>query len=265
MNNEKLKERVGISAGGLAFRDCGDKAAPALFLVNSIGLSSKVWDAQKEVFSARFRTVLYDPRGHGESKGMAPARSIAELGNDLLELADELGIRRFSVCGLSLGGLVAIWVAAHAPDRIERIVVACSSAHPNDAAKWTARIEQARAEGMRQVVERGSAGWFTPEFAVAHADLLAQLRDEVTKCDVEGYAGCCEALRDADLRPDLPGITAPTLVVAGAQDRGFPLPHAKAIADGIPGSRLVVLEHAAHFACVEKPEQFNQACLAHFS
>jgi 3-oxoadipate enol-lactonase len=259
-----IEENVGRTTKGLAFRDCGDRLAPVLIFVNSIGLTHAVlWNWQLPVFVSRYRTILYDQRGHGASATPAGFYDIADLGCDLVELLDELKIVRASICGISLGGLVAMWVAAKRPERVERLVVVCSSAHPNDEAKWSARIELARKEGMHVVVSQGSKGWFSVPFAETHSDLLQQMRDAYARTDVEGYAGCCAALRSANLIPLLPSISAPTLVIAGGLDRGFPPQHAQMIVASISGSRLLVFEDAAHIACIEKAADFNRAVLDH--
>lgn len=251
------------SAKGLSYRIDGPAGAPALVLSSSIGMTTTLWDAQVPAYAKHFRTIRYDQRGHGASAAPPPPYTMADLGTDVVDLLDELHIEQASVCGISLGGLVAMWLGAHHPRRVARLVVACSSAHPNDDAKWTARIAQARTEGMRSVVNQGSKGWFTPAFAEAHADLLERMRSIVATTQVEGYVGCCMALRSANLLSDLPSIEAPTLIVAGAQDRGFPIAHAEAIRAGIRNSRLVVLNDAAHIACVEAAEPFNQITLKH--
>ncbi len=251
------------SANGLSYSVDGPADAPALVLVNSIGLTATIWDGQVPAYSRHFRTIRYDQRGHGASRTQPPPYTIADLGGDLIGLLDELGIGRASICGISLGGLIAMWVGAHHPDRVDRLVLACTSAYPHDDAKWFARVKQARTEGMRAVVEQGSKGWFTPAFAAAHPDLLERLRSIVAKTAVDGYVGCCDALRTANLLPDLAAIAAPTLIVAGGQDRGFPIAHAEALRTGIRDSRLFVLDDAAHIACVEAPEAFNRITLEH--
>ena len=254
----------GRTAKGLSYRIDGPERAPVLVLVNSIGMTATMWEATLPAYARHFRTIRYDQRGHGLSAAPPAPYSMEDLGGDLIALLDELGIKRASICGISLGGLIAMWTGAHHPGRIERLVVACSSAHPNDDAKWTARVMQARAEGMRSVVEQGSKGWFTPAFAAANPEILRRLQDVVAKTAVEGYVGCCDALRTVNLLPELSAISAPTLVVAGSHDRGFPIAHAEAIRDGIKNSRLVVLD-AAHIACVEVPEQFAQVTLEHLT
>jgi 3-oxoadipate enol-lactonase len=257
--------QTGRTRRGLSYRIDGSGNAPAVVLVNSIGLTTILWNHQRPAFERDFRVVCYDQRGHGSSEIFPAPYSIADLGGDLVTLLDELDISRASICGLSLGGLVATWTAANHPGRVDRLILACTSAYPNDDKKWSARISQARAEGMKSIVEGGSKGWFTPRFRDSQPEIGEQLKEAYVSTSVEGYVGCCEALRTANLLPDLAKISAPTLIVAGRQDRGFPVDHAVALHEGIKGSRLVVFEDAAHFASVEKSEEFNRLAIAHLT
>jgi len=252
-----------ISGHGLAYQIDGRCDAPPLVLINSLGMTTVLWDGIAPDYARHFLTIRYDQRGHGASTADPVPRSVADLGADLIALLDDLGIGRVSICGLSLGGLVAMWVAANAPDRVDRLVLACTSAHPNDEAKWVARVDQVLSHGVASVTPQGSQGWFTAAFAASHPDLMAKLRREVELASAVAYAGCCEALRTANLLPLLPKISAPTLIIVGGHDRSFPIAHANAIHHGIADSRVVLFDDAAHIACVEIPERFAQASLDH--
>jgi 3-oxoadipate enol-lactonase len=241
----------------------GLQDGPVIVFINSIGMTMPIWDTQVPELSPRMKVVRYNQRGHEGAPVPDGPYSLADLGTDLIDLMDSLGLERASICGLSLGGLVAMWTAAHAPDRIDRLVVACSSARPADPAKWSSRATLARTAGVPAVIAQSSLGWFTPEFAHAHADVLERLRAAAGRTPSEGYAGCCDALRTADVIDDLPSIAAPTLVIAGERDRGFPLDHARAVQQGIAGSELVVLPDTAHIAPVESPAAFGAALRHH--
>lgn len=246
-------------ASALHIESDGPLDGPSLVFVNSIGLDAGMWRPQVAAAPRGLRTVTYDQRGHGRSAAPAGPYSIAELGGDLVALLDSLHIERASVCGLSLGGMVAIWLAAHHPERVERLIVSCTSALPGDPEKWRSRSVTVREGGMRAFVRNTKRGWFKPDFATAHPGLVADLEEVLANTSAEGYASSCAAIENLDLRPELGTIVAPTLVIAGGADLGFPVDHSEVIRDGISGSTLTVIENAAHLANLEATEAFNTA------
>jgi 3-oxoadipate enol-lactonase len=189
--------------------------------------------------------------------------TIAELGGDLVALLDRLGVERASLAGVSLGGMVSLWTAAHHPDRVDRLVPGFTSAQLGPPEGWHQRAALVRAEGTGAVADAVIGRWFTPAFAAREPELVRAFRDTIAGTPAEGYASCCHAIETMDLRPDLGAITAPTLVLAGSADPSTPPVHAAAIAEGIPGARLRVLEGAAHLGNVEQADVYNAALVAH--
>lgn len=218
-----------------------------LVLVGALGTTSEMWEPQLPAFSERFRVVAYD---------YAPPErpALGELGGALL---DRLGRERVSLCGLSLGGLMGMWVAAHAPERIERLVVACSSARFGPPERWTERARTVRAEGMEAIADGQLERWFTPAF-----EERERYRRMFVSTDPEAYASFCDLLAVADLRSELRAIQAPTLVIAGEQDPAVTREETTLLANEIPDASLVTLP-AAHLANVEQPSAFTRAVLAH--
>jgi len=208
--------------------------------------------------------VRYDHRGHGGSPVPPGPYSLEQLAGDVLALLDDLGIERASVGGVSLGGMIAMWLAAHAPERVERLVVCCSSAHMPPASAWHERAAAVRAAGsVGAVVDAVAERWTTPGFRAAHPEVVEGLRAMLVETPPEGYAGCCEAIAGTDLRAALPSISAPTLVIVGEQDPATPPPHGRAIAGAVPGARLESLSPAAHLAGVEQPDACAALILEH--
>jgi 3-oxoadipate enol-lactonase len=228
----------------------GPEDADVLVLSNSIGTTLEVWDRVVPAFAGRHRVVRYDHP--------ADANSVPMLADGLPALLDELGLRRVSICGLSIGGAVGMWLAATAPERVERLVLACTSARFGPPSGYRERAALVRAEGMAAVADVSMERWFTTRFADT-----ARYRAMLVSTPAETYAGTCEALAAWDFRDRLGEIAAPTLVIAGAEDPATPPAHAELIAAGIPGAQLLVLEDAAHFAQVERPEAFAEAVLDH--
>jgi 3-oxoadipate enol-lactonase len=183
---------------------------------------------------------------------------MADLAGDALALLDSLGIDRVAWCGLSMGGCVGMYLASEAPERINRLTLCCTSSYWPDPSAWSDRIAAVGSGGTGPIAEAVVSRWFTPAFAAAHPDVVADAVAQVTGTPDDGYVGCCEALRVFDHRDRLGAITAPTLVIAGSADPSTPVePHARTIVDGIPGARLEVLD-AAHLATIERSEQATE-------
>jgi 3-oxoadipate enol-lactonase len=226
---------------------------PVLALPSSLGTTAQLWDANVPSWSDSFRLLPYDQRGRG---------SVAELGGDLLELLDEHGVERVSVCGLSLGGATAMWVAANAPERVDRLVLACTSARFGKPEPWLERAAIVREQGLEPIADAIVARWFTP---AAPPELVARFRRMLVATPPPAYAACCEALARWDFRDRLAEIDAPTLVIAAAQDPATPPEHAELIARGIPDAKLVVLADAAHLANVEQADEFSRLVTEHLA
>jgi 3-carboxy-cis,cis-muconate cycloisomerase/3-oxoadipate enol-lactonase len=247
----------------LAYELSGPEQAPVLVLGNSMGTTSAMWDEQLAALTGRLRVLRYDHRGHGASEAPPGPYRIEQLGRDLLGLLDDLGLDQVSFCGLSLGGMIGIWLAANAPDRIDRLALCCTAATVNGEV-YLERAAKVRAGGTGSVVAEVVDRWFTPAFRRAAPHQVERAVAMLLATSEEGYAGCCEALAAMDLRAGLPAITAPTLVIAGADDLATPLARAEAIVAAIPKARLEVVAGAAHLANIEQPEQVTRLLLDHF-
>jgi 3-oxoadipate enol-lactonase len=242
----------------------GPPGAPALVLGGSLGTTGAMWEPQPPALAGRFRVIRYDHLGHGGSAIPQGPYTVDLLGRDLLRLLDDLGVPRAHYAGLSLGGMVGMWLAAHAPERVDRLTLLCTSAWLGAPEAWRQRAATVRAAGVEAIADAVVAHWFTPPFAEVRPRVVAAYRAMLTATPVAGYAGCCEAIAVMDLRADLGKVAAPTLVIAGADDPAISVEHAGAIVDGIAGARLVVVDHAAHLANVEQPERVGRLLLEHF-
>lgn len=251
-------------AARLHHRDDGPRDAPALVLSSSLGATGAMWEAQIAELSSRFRTIAYDHRGHGGSERPPGPYSVADLGEDVIALLDELDVARAHFCGLSLGGMVAIWLGAHAPERIASLAICCSSAHPGNEEMWRGRAETVERDGsVAGVADAIVARWTTPGYAAAHPEAVARLRQMLASQPPDGYAPCCRALAGLDLRAELAQITAPTLVVSGAGDEALPPIHQQLIADALSGGRMASIDPGAHLPNVEQPAVFNKLVSDH--
>jgi 3-oxoadipate enol-lactonase/4-carboxymuconolactone decarboxylase len=241
----------------------GPADAPVLLMGGSLGTRLAMWDPQLAALGARW-VIRFDHRGHGRSPAPPGPYSIADLGADALALMDRLGIERADYCGLSIGGMVGQWLAINAPERIGRLVLICTAPDTLNPDAFRDRARTVREAGTTEVVaDAVVANWFTEPYATAHPDVIARHRQMIVDTPVEGYAACCEAIAGHNVRDGLSQITAPTLVIAGAQDRAIPPSQGEAIAAGIPGSRLQIIDPAAHIASVERADTVNALIAEH--
>lgn len=251
-----------MTAVAVAHAVAGPADAPVVVLSNSLGATRGMWDPQVPAVAERFRVVTYDTRGHGESPAPAGPYRLDDLVDDVVALLDALGVRRAHVAGLSLGGMTALRLAAREPARVAGLAVLCSSAR-TDPQGFLDRAALARAEGTASFAPAVVSRWLTPAFAAQHPDLVARLEAMVSGADDEGYAACAEVVGGIDLRADLGRITAPTLVVSGAEDPALPPEHQRLIAEGIPGAGFLSVSPGAHLANLEQPQRVTGALLAH--
>ena len=234
----------------------GPPDAPPLLLSSSLGATAQMWEPQLEL-ADRFRIVRYDHRGHGRSPVPSGRYELADLGADALALLDRLEIERAHLVGLSLGGMVAMWVAAHAPERVGRLVLLSTSAKLGPPQAWADRATAVRAGGTGAIADTVVGRWFTPEYASAHPDVVRRFRDMIAATPPDGYAACCGAIERMDLEPELTRIRAAALVIAGTDDPATPPVHAERIVAGISGATLELLPRAAHLANVSAADTVN--------
>lgn len=234
----------------------GPEGAPVVAFSNSLGATLEMWDAQARALAGRYRVLRYDTRGHGRSPVVDAPASIETLADDLIGLLDALGIDRAHVVGLSLGGMTAQALAARRPERVHGLVLMATSAHLPGA--WNERAALVRAQGTAAIADATMSRWFTPAFAQTAPALLAAQRAEFLGIDPRGYAVCCEAIGTMDLRATDAAITAPTLIIAGADDPATPPAMSEDLRARIADSELIVLPRAAHLLAVERADLVNR-------
>lgn len=244
----------------LYWRADGEAGKPVLLLLNSIGVDMGLWDRVVPQLASRFRVVRMDARGHGASDAPPGDYSLDDLADDALAVLDAAGAARAAVCGISLGGMVAMSLALRAPERVEALVLACTSA-AMDAAAWQARIDLVRAEGLAAIADMAMERFFSERFRRQAPAVVATTRAGLLAISADGYVGCCAAIRDMDLLDRLSAIGAPTLVIAGERDVSTPFAgHGERIADAIPGAKVAKLD-AGHLPSLEAPGAFAGAVL----
>lgn len=252
----------------LSYRVDGPAGAPPLVLLNSIGTGTPMWEPCVGPLREHYQVVRVDTRGHGDSPAAPPQprpQRIADLAADVLGVLDRLGATRVDLAGLSLGGMTALWIAAHHPGRVGRLALLCTTAYLPPTQNWTDRAATVRSTGGTEVIADAAVGrWVTPALAARDPELVASLRGMLTGTDAESYAQCCEAIAAMDQRADLGRVAAPTMVIGARQDPATPPEHQRALAAGIPGARLELLEDCAHIATVQQPARVAALLLDHF-
>jgi 3-oxoadipate enol-lactonase len=227
-----------------------------LVLAGSLGSTLDMWEPQLPVLTERFRVVRVDHPGHGGSP-LLYVSSVEGIAAEVVALIDELGLARVSFCGLSLGGAVGMRLALDVPERLDQLVLCCTSMRFATPEFWDERARAVREGGVEAIADAVLERWFTPGFAD-----LRRYREMLVATPQEGYARCCEGLREWDVRGQLGAVRAPTLVVAAADDPSTPPDGLEAIAAEIPGARLVVIDGARHLVNVERPDEVNQALVS---
>ena len=246
----------------IRYRIDGAGKGPVVTLANSLGTTLSMWDPQIQRLSSLCRVLRFDQRGHGGSSAPPGTYTIEDLGQDLVALLDRLEIETTAICGVSLGAMTAMWVAAHHARRVTSLVLACTAPFLGPPEPWLERASRVRSDGMSVLVETLLERWFPAGLLASRPDLRAQVVGMLERCDPGGYASCCEAVGTMDLRADLGAIVAPALVVAGADDPVTPARGALALAGSL-GAGLLVLPGASHLANLAAPEAFTAAVETH--
>jgi 3-oxoadipate enol-lactonase len=235
----------------------GDKQ-PVLVFSNSLGTDFSMWDPQMAELERRFRILRYDTRGHGKSSVIPGDYTIEQMGRDVIGLLDLLRLDRVHFCGLSMGGMIGIWLGIHAPGRLHRLVLCNTAARIGTKEMWNARIATVRKNGMKSVAAAVIERWFTPEFRASCGEKVGWAQQMIENSPAEGYAACCAAIQDMDQREAVAQIKVPTLVIYGASDSVIPPSDSHFLGDQIQGAVTVELP-AAHLSNVEQPARFTEA------
>jgi 3-oxoadipate enol-lactonase len=246
----------------LSYSLIGDAAKPMLVMSSALGTTRAMWDSQ-QALGEEFSLLLYDHRGLGDSPAPRGPYTIDDLGGDVIALLDSLGAESVSFCGISLGGMVGMWLAANHRERIRSLVVMCALSRLQPAERYIERAAAVRADGIGPIASGVVARWFTPGFGEQHPAVLGQFTDALAGMTAEGYASCCEAIASADLRTAIHRIDAPTLLIAGADDPFVPATSAVMFGASFHDASVAVVSDAAHLVNVEHPDVVNRLVLEH--
>jgi 3-oxoadipate enol-lactonase len=249
--------KVEVNGSRLFYKLSGTATGPVLLFSNSLGTTVDMWEPQLAAFESRYRVLRYDMRGHGQSDMTGPC-SIADLGQDVVALLDELRIPKVHFCGLSVGGVIGQWLGANAAQRLASLVLCNTAAKIGTPEIWNQRIAAVTQDGMASITDAILQRWFTPAFRDRSPDIMAAWRAMLLANDPRGYVLVSTAIRDMDQRDLVRNIRLPTRIIAGDHDPGTTVEDAEFLASRIPGATLVRLP-AAHISNVEATSLFNTA------
>jgi 3-oxoadipate enol-lactonase len=241
------------------WRTDGNPDLPALVLSNSLGTDHTLWDPILDELLKHFYVVRYDTRGHGGSDAPAGDYTLNELTDDVQAVIAAARLTKYDFCGISLGGMTGMELAARRPIGLRRLILSNTGAE-FPAGTWDQRITAIKQGGMAAVVDGILGRFFTPDFVTKNSIGLQRVRNAVLTGAPQGYIGCCSAIRDMELYPRLSQIQVPTLVIVGDFDQSTPLARGQALVERIKGSKLVTLP-CAHIPPTEIPEQYVQTVL----
>jgi len=255
-----MLQKIRVNGTEIAYRIDGTKRlAPWVVLSHSLACDHTMWDPQMSALRD-FRVLRFDTRGHGASEAPVGEYTMDQLAADAHALLDALGVERFHFVGLSMGGMIGQQLALRVPLRMVTLTLAdTTSRYPPEARPvWEQRIGLVRTQGMDALVPSTLERWFTARFREQHVETVARIAALIRATRIPGYIGCAYAISHIDLTARLANVGCPTLVVVGAEDKGTPREMAEDIVRAIEGSRLEVIDEAAHLSNIEQPEQFNR-------
>jgi 3-oxoadipate enol-lactonase len=232
----------------------GSQDKPILVFANSLGSDLRIWDSVVSHLASDFRIIRYDKRGHGLSDVPAPPYSLDDLVLDLVGVLDALEIKEATVCGLSVGGVIAQGLAIRCPDRVRGLVLCDTGMRIGSVASWEERIAIVKDSGLSKLVGPSMERWFTTGFREHRNVEMQGYANMLRRISRDGYLGTCYALRDADLTQETPKMNKPTLVLCGDQDIATPPELGRELAQAISNARFALIENAAHLICIEQPE-----------
>lgn len=240
------------------YQTFGDATHPAIVFSNSLGTKYSMWQPQVDALQNDFFIICYDTRGHGASSAPQGPYTLAQLGQDVVNLLEHLNIKKASFCGISMGGLTGQWLAIHKSEYFNHVIVCNTAAKIGQEQAWNDRAKLVREQGLQPIATTAATRWFTERFIQSQAAIVESLSNDLAAGSAEGYASCCEALAKADLRENLKSITVPVLVIAGQQDPVTTIVDGQFMVDRITNSQLFEI-NASHISNIECPEEFTQA------
>lgn len=227
---------------------------PTIAFSNSLGTDFRIWDEVVDRLGGGFNILLHDKRWHGLSDhGKAPLR-MTDLIGDLAALLDHYNQKKAILCGLSVGGIISMGLAAERPDLVRGLVLCNTAPKVGTAESWAERIAAVKVSGIAGIADMVLQRWFTPGFRQAGNPHFSMARNMLLRQSAEGYAATCAAIAETDFRPLAAKLAVPTLCIAGDHDQATPPSIVEEMSRMIDGSSYQLLSGCGHIPCMERPE-----------
>lgn len=237
--------------------------APTIILGSSLGTDRNMWSEQVRLLPRSWNVVTFDLRGHGASLLSPRIPSIDDFADDVISVADDLGVDRFAFCGLSIGGAIGQNLGARYPDRIRSLVLASTGLTILSKHALVERSERVLREGTGWIADVSAPRWFTERFRSLHPEIVDAKMEHLRHMPARAYSDACLALSDFDGQGAAGSIVAPTLVLSGQDDLATPPAGSAELAAAIDGAELRSLPGCAHLCNVEQPELFTELIHRH--
>lgn len=238
----------------------GTPNSPVLMFSNSLGADLSMWDDLVPHLLPYFRVLQYDTRGHGQSELTPGPYNIATLGQDVIDLMDELKIEKVYFCGLSMGGLIGQWLGINHPDRLYKLIISNTDSKIGTVEGWNERIKTITKKGMSSIVDGTMEKWFTDSFHKTNPSRVAEMKQIFLANNVDGYNACCSAIGAADFREHIKKISLETLIITGDEDAVTNVAAAKKMQQEIPNAQVKVF-NARHLPSTELPAYYSETLI----
>lgn len=229
--------------------------APLVF-ANSLGTNTTLWDQVIAHLPQGLQIIRYDLRGHGRSDVPPAPYSMGQLVSDAEAVLDHFKIRDAMFVGLSIGGMIGQGLAVKRLDQIRALVLSNTAAKIGSADMWADRIDALRMNGIEPMADAIMQRWFGRDFAKVPD--LSHWRKMVSTTPLEGYIGCCNAIKGTDFYTPTSGLRLPTLGIAGSFDGATPPDLVRETLDVIPGSEFHLMRRSGHLPCAQHPQDYAQ-------
>lgn len=251
-----------INGNNIHYQYLDNQDDRTFIFINSLGTDFRIWDGVVDILKHHGNILRFDKAGHGLSTLNNPNCEIENYADDVIGLMDFLNIQKAVIVGLSIGGIIAQYLAIHHAEKIERLILSNTAPKVGSEEGWNTRIETVKKDGIASIADNIMKVWFSENFRTNRADELLGYKMMVSTINLQGYIQACEALKINDLTNEISEITVPTLCFAGTEDGSTPPAQVRAMADLIPNSTYILIEGVGHIPCVEVPELMANLILA---
>lgn len=245
------------------YRHLRAPAGPCFLMINSLGTDFRIWQQVADRLSSHGSVLCFDKPGHGLSEPVNKPLSIADYAEDICFLLNSLKIDTCVCIGLSMGGLIAQYLALHFPERISHLILCATTPRFEDADFWNQRAAQVRQKGLPAISEKLMQRWLSSTYANDNPAGVVGLKTMLENCSPTGYITACTAMAKEDLTADIHRIRIPTLCVAGDGDTALPVAAVADMSKHIRDAKFEMIRNTGHLIPFESPDRLTH-CLLNF-